>query len=211
MTDEIPRNTLSRRLKLRTNDTHDRLDKSIMAENPFSSRVRYGLFVQVQYEFHRDIDALYRNPALQALLPDLEGRRRFDLIAQDLADLGLAVPDIDVPPTFSRSDNADVPTALGWLYVAEGSSLGAAFLLKEARTLGLSETFGARHLAGAPEGRGLHWRTFTTFLNAQELSEEEEDRVIAGAQSAFIRVYGLVSQTFAAARLPLNLGAKCLQ
>jgi heme oxygenase len=209
--DEASREMLAKRLKSRTNDTHDRLDRSIMAENPFSSRERYSLFLQVQYAFHRDIDAPYRSPHLQALLPDLAGRRRFDLIAQDLADLGLRAPGTDAEPAFSSSPDTDIPTAIGWLYVAEGSSLGAAFLLKEARNLGLSETFGARHLAAAPEGRGLHWRTFTAALDALELSEEEEDRVIAGAQSAFIRVYGLVKQTFAAARSPLNLGANCPQ
>ncbi len=63
---------------------------------------------------------------------------------------------------------------MGWLYVVEGSNLGAAFLLKDAAKLGLGEEFGARHLAGAPEGRGLHWRTFTAALDEIELTEEEE-------------------------------------
>ena len=84
----------------------------------------------------------------------------------------------------------------GWLYVAEGSNLGAAFLLKEAIRLELSETFGARHLAGAPEGRGLHWRTFTAALDSIALSQAEEDRVIAGAEAAFRRVQGLVDDIF---------------
>jgi protein TonB len=64
---------------------------------------------------------------------------------------------------------------MGWLYVAEGSNLGAAFLLKEAVKLNLSGSFGARHLAGAPEGRGLHWRTFTAALDSsqqQEMSDQ---------------------------------------
>jgi len=184
----------AKRLKARTADAHERLDNRIMAGRPFDSRARYGLFLAVQHQFHRDIDALYSNPVLDAVLPDLAGRRRFDLVVQDLADLGLAPPDAAAAPVFGPV--ADVPTALGWLYVAEGSNLGAAFLLKEAAKLDLSEAFGARHLAGHPSGRGLHWRTFTAALDALEMNAAEEQRVVDGAVAAFDRVYCLVEQAF---------------
>jgi heme oxygenase len=185
----------AKRLKARTNTTHERLDASIMAGRPFEDMQRYGLFLKVQYSFHLDIDALYARPVLDGMLPDLDGRRRLKLIALDMADLGLDLPAIASAPAL-QSD-ADVPTALGWLYVAEGSNLGAAFLLKEAARLGLSETFGARHLAAAPEGRGLHWRTFTAALDELQLSDDEEDRAVAGAEAAFRRVHGLVKEVFA--------------
>ncbi|MEO9340310.1 biliverdin-producing heme oxygenase [Mesorhizobium sp. SB112] len=187
----------SKRLRVATNVTHDRLDKAIMGHEPFSSRDRYARFVKVQHAFHRDIDALYDDVALDALLPDLKGRRRFDQIERDLADLGAETLAFDAAPAFARGASADVPTALGWLYVAEGSNMGAAFLLKWAKEkLGLSEEFGARHLAGAPEGRGLHWRTFTAALDTVSLSEADEARVIAGAKAAFRRMHGLVREVF---------------
>lgn len=187
----------AKRLKEATHQTHDRLDKSIMAHNPFQSRDRYGLFVKVQHQFHREIDALYSNPVLDKMLPDLAGRRRFGLIEQDLADLEMTAPSNDASPVFASNADADLPTALGWLYVAEGSNLGAAFLLKEAQKLGLSETFGARHLAAAPEGRGLHWKTFTAALDGVALTQPEEERVIEGAHAAFARVQKLVDEIFA--------------
>ena len=120
----------AKRLKEATNTTHEKLDKTIMAHNPFESRERYSLFVKMQRQFHREIDALYASPALDKLLPDLEGRRRFDLIEQDLADLCMPALPSDTVPAFTKGADVDLPTALGWLYVAEGSSLGAAFLLK---------------------------------------------------------------------------------
>jgi heme oxygenase len=187
----------AKRLKEATNATHDRLDKSIMAHKPFESRTRYGLFVSVQHQFHREIDALYVNPVLDKMLPDLAGRRRFHLIEQDLTDLGLSAPVANAPPTFVGNTDVDLPTALGWLYVAEGSNLGAAFLLKAAEKLGLSETFGARHLGAAPEGRGLHWKTFVAALDGIDLSGSDEERVMAGGQAAFVRVQNLVNQVFA--------------
>lgn len=186
---EVPGRT--QRLKAATRDAHERLDKRIMAADPFAARERYGRFVAVQHAFHRDIDALYESTVLDRLLPDLAGRRRLPLIVSDLADLDIEPSPADAAPAFGSE--IDIPTALGWLYVAEGSNLGAAFLLKEAAKLGLSETFGARHLAGAPEGRGLHWRTFTAALDAAELSKQDEQRVVAGAVAAFGRVQGLVA------------------
>lgn len=191
-----PAESRAKNLKAVTHETHERLDKAIMAGEPFASRERYALFLKVQHAFHREIDGLYFDPALDALLPDLAGRRRFDLIGQDLADLEAAPPPAAEPRVFEKGVPADIPTALGWLYVAEGSNLGAAFLLKAAAGLGLSETFGARHLAAAPEGRGLHWRTFTAALDALDLSEAEEARVTAGAHAAFARVHDLVGETF---------------
>lgn len=194
-----PVSSRSKRLKAATHATHDQLDKAIMAGEPFASRERYALFVKVQHGFHRDIDTLYDDPALDKLLPDLKGRRRFALIERDLTDLGAQAPAVDTPPAFKAGASVDLPTALGWLYVAEGSNLGAAFLLKEALNLGLSETFGASHLASAPEGRGLHWRTFTAALDEVSLSDADEARVIAGAEAAFNRVHGLVRDVFSAA------------
>ncbi|WP_018185446.1 biliverdin-producing heme oxygenase [Kaistia granuli] len=181
-------------LKAETRETHERLDGSIMAGRPFESQERYALFLAVQHGFHRDIEALYANPALDALLPDLAGRRRFGDIERDFADLGIVAPERTEAPAFGET--ADIPTALGWLYVAEGSNLGAAFLIKAATKIGLSEEFGARHLAGAPEGRGLHWKTFTEALDALDLDEAEEARMIAGAKAAFGRVQGLVGTVF---------------
>lgn len=176
----------SRRLKAETEGQHNSLDESIMAQNPFASRERYGRFVNVQHEFHRTIDPLYSSPRLGQLLPDLASRRRFGLIGQDLSDLGVAPIVVRDEAEFSHADaGIDLPTALGWLYVAEGSNLGAAFLLKAAGKLGLSESFGARHLAAAPEGRAAHWKAFTAALDAVNLSGPEEERAVAGARAAF--------------------------
>lgn len=186
----------AKRLKALTHATHDRLDHRIMAAEPFSHRDRYARFLQVQYLFHRDIDALYRHPALRAVLPDLEARNRLALIRDDLSDLGREEPDADRPTAFEGAD-MDLATAFGWLYVAEGSNLGAAFLYKAAAAIGLDAGCGARHLAGHPDGRARHWREFTAALDALDLSPQEEARMIAGAEAAFSRVHALTDAAFA--------------
>ena len=193
--DIAPQAGRARRLKAATSGVHERLDSRIMAGEPFRDRQRYGRFLRVQHGFHRDIDALYAHPVLDALLPDLAGRRRLALVEQDLADLELAVPQDLTPAVFGEGD-VDLPSAFGWLYVAEGSNLGAAFLFKAAAALGLDGGFGARHLAGHPDGRAQHWREFTAALDALELAPGEEERVVAGAEAAFARVHRLVDTAF---------------
>src|SRR5690606_13177443 len=114
----------------------------------------------------------------------------FVAVAADLADLSLPEPELTPVPIPERQ-------ALGWLYVSEGSNLGAAFLYKAALKMGFDESFGARHLAGAADGRAIHWRRFTECLNAADLPDEHDRQVIAGARAAFQHVQSLVAAAFA--------------
>ncbi|WP_426079319.1 biliverdin-producing heme oxygenase [Janthinobacterium sp. PSPC3-1] len=180
----------SARLKADTSATHDVLDKRIMASAPFDSQQNYARFLQAQYAFLRDVDALYDHAGLAALLPDLEQRRRYASIAADLRDLDAALPADSATPPFDAQ--LDLATALGWLYVSEGSKLGAAVLYKLAGKIGLDEHFGARHLAGHPDGRARHWRDFTAVLDSAPLDIAGEARLIDGARAAFMRMHGHV-------------------
>jgi heme oxygenase len=181
----------AKRLRSATREQHDTLDERIMGADPFGNRSRYATFLNIQHEFHLEIDPLYGHPDIVRWIPDIESRRRLDLIRQDILDVGAT------PPAMTRADYPiDLPDAVGWLYVAEGSNLGAAFLLKEAGTLGLTESFGARHLAGHIDGRAAHWRRFTSALDTMSFSPAEEARAIEGAKQAFVRVRALVDKYY---------------
>lgn len=186
----------TKRLKAATREAHARLDSRIMQAQPFADLDRYGSFLSMQYMFHRDLDALFFDQQLDIFLPDLAGRRRLTMIERDFADLGMSIPVLEEKPYFSLGQEITLPQGLGWLYVIEGSNLGAAFLLKYAAKIGLNEDFGARHLAGAPEGRGLHWRTFTATFDSVNLTDEEEQIAVAGAEDAFNRVYHIANSVF---------------
>ncbi|MDC8756366.1 biliverdin-producing heme oxygenase [Janthinobacterium fluminis] len=186
--------TRSQRLKAKTVATHEKLDHSIMASAPFSTKENYARFLQAQYSFLRDVDALYDHAELAALLPALDERRRYARIAADLADLHSPLP--EAGPEAPLTADLDLPTALGWLYVSEGSKLGGAVLYKLAGKLGLDEQFGARHLAGHADGPARHWREFTTALDSVPLDAEQEARVVAGAEAAFNRMHGHVGRAF---------------
>jgi heme oxygenase len=183
--------TRSQRLKRATRELHEALDRRMMQADLFSDRARYALFLAMQRRFHAEIAVLYGAPDLIAIAPDLASRRKLEEIERDMADVGAVVPAADLQPV----DPGDRASVLGWLYVAEGSSLGAAFLLKEAEKLGLGAEFGARHLAAHPEGRGLHWRRFTQALDAADLTEAEDARAEAAAVTAFRRVRAIAEET----------------
>ena len=181
----------AKRLRALTQDVHERLDSTITLAPVLTTIEGYGRFVSMQYLFHRDIDPLYRDGRLQMLIPDLAGRRRLPLLERDLADLRPAEPSEREAPLFRRDAPVDVGTALGWLYVAEGSNLGASLLRREVAKIGMSDTHGARHLAPAPEGPAAHWRSFTESLNAAPLTGEEDAGAAAGALAAFAHVQAL--------------------
>jgi len=177
----------AKHLKALTSSVHEGVDRSIMSTASFASIEGYKKFLAVQYLFHRDVAALYAEPQLQATFPDLEQRRRLPLVAADLEYLGVAVPQAG-SAAFVAGAPLDLGAAVGWLYVAEGSNMGAALLRKEAHKLGLTDDRGARHLAPAPEGPAPHWRAFVAALDAIAFTEDEEQRAGQGALQAFARV-----------------------
>ena len=63
--------------------------------------------------------------------------------------------------------------------------------------LGLSETFGARHLGEPAGGRAEGWKSFTRTLDGLAFSAEEEAAVEKGAIDAFVRFTVLLEQAYA--------------
>lgn len=185
----------ARRLRAATGDMHERLDSRINASAAFDSVEAYGRFAQMQWVLHAELAPLYGDARLQAALPGLPERQRLAVVAADLADLDLA-PVVGPEARFAAG-RIDMAEALGWLYVAEGSNMGAALLRKAVARLGLSDEFGARHLAPPPGGPALQWRAFTAALDAAELEPAGEDRAVQGARAAFARVERLAELHFA--------------
>ncbi|PHI35874.1 heme oxygenase [Pseudoalteromonas sp. GCY] len=173
-------------LKHATADTHDNVDKSIMAQDPFANTQSYLDFLRLQFYFLKDVSALYEHPELLALIPDLAARRRLGLLEQDFIDLETTIPTPYLMPEVTNK--TDVARALGWLYVVEGSKVGAAMLGKQVGAkLNFDAQHGARYLAGPGAGRGSAWRELVQIIDSIELSEQQEQTLIEGARQAFTR------------------------
>nr|WP_314567132.1 biliverdin-producing heme oxygenase [uncultured Pseudomonas sp.] len=185
----------SQRLNQITNEPHTKLDALVKAHAPFETQANFARFVVAQYLFQSELVALYNDAELIKIVPDLAQRCRADAAKLDLVDLDTEVP----TPVAGAVKNPSKAEALGWLFVSEGSKLGAAFLIKRAVGLGLSETFGARHLGEPAGGRAEGWKHFTRTLDALAFSAEEEAAVEKGAVDAFVRFTVLLEQAYASA------------
>ena len=177
----------SQRLNQITHAPHAELDALVKSHAPFDSRESFARFVVAQYLFQSELQALYNDPQLIAIVPDLAERCRAEQARLDLADLDTEVP-AAVPGALV---NPSLGEAMGWIFVSEGSKLGAAFLIKR-------DSFGARHLGEPAGGRAEGWKQFTRILDSLELSAEEEAAAERGAVAAFERFTELLKHAYAA-------------
>lgn len=181
----------SQALRQATAALHAEVDQAVMAIQPFRQRDSYARFLVVQYRFHQLTAAFFRDPMLNLWFPGLAGRERLANVEQDCRDLGLDPARYRETPIPAPQDAQQRAAAVGWLYVNEGSNLGAAFLYKHAQQLGLSGEHGARHLAPHANGRAPHWRQFTAQIDAAPLEAGHEPHVVDGARGAFGHVIQL--------------------
>lgn len=183
----------SQRLNHITHAPHEQLDKAVKAHAPFETLGSYARFVVAQYLFQAELQGLYNDPALQAIIADLPERCRAAQARNDLADLGLETPS----PVAGAVHQPSLAQALGWLFVSEGSKLGAAFLIKRAVALNLSDSFGARHLGEPAGGRAAGWKTFVKILDELPFTAEQEAELDQGAVAAFERFNVLLQHAYA--------------
>ncbi|WP_223548756.1 biliverdin-producing heme oxygenase [Pseudomonas sp. A-B-19] len=186
-------NLRSQRLNQITHEPHSKLDALVKAHAPFETPANFARFVVAQYLFQSELVSLYNDAELTAIVPDLPTRCRADAARGDLEDLDTEVP----APVAGALKNPTKAEALGWIFVSEGSKLGAAFLIKRAVGLGLSETFGARHLGEPAGGRAEGWKRFVQTLDGLVFSTQEEAEVEKGAIDAFNRFTVLLEQAYA--------------
>jgi heme oxygenase len=182
----------SQRLNQITHEPHTKLDALVKAHAPFETQANFARFVVAQYLFQSELVSLYNDAELTVIVPDLPARCRAEAAKADLADLDTEVP----APVAGAVKNPTKAEALGWLFVSEGSKLGAAFLIKRAVGLGLSETFGARHLGEPAGGRAEGWKRFVKTLDGLALSAQEEAELDKGAIDAFNRFTVLLEQAY---------------
>ena len=183
----------SQRLNQVTHAPHAELDALVKAHAPFDSRESFARFVVAQYLFQAELQPLYNDPNLVAIVPDLAQRCRAQQALLDLADLGTQAPAALRGPLQAPS----LGEAMGWIFVSEGSKLGAAFLIKRAAALGLSDSFGARHLGEPQGGRAEGWKQFTRILDGLDLTAEEDAAAERGAVAAFARFTELLKHAYA--------------
>lgn len=179
-------------LKENCRTAHDSVDNLVMSVKPFDNTENYTKFLQLQAVFHQIVDAIYKDTALNQKIDQLASMARYDAVIQDLKDLNATEAVIQHPiPTPEGAER------LGWLYCAEGSNLGAAFLFKAAqKQLDFGAEYGARHLAPHLDGRAKHWQDFCQQFNSIEITAQERKSALKGALDAFAFYKVLLREIF---------------
>ncbi|MEW6633036.1 MAG: biliverdin-producing heme oxygenase [Pseudomonadota bacterium] len=170
------------RLKERTAEAHRRVDEKI---GSFDSARSYGRYLVGLYSFRYPIEQALIKVVLPRELGDWRPTWVSSAIRADLNALGL-----EAPGGLAAHDGFNTSSSLfGCLYVLEGSGFGARILRTRAHALGLSDTFGASHLAA--QASSASWSGFVSAL------EETPDLDIDIAVSAAIEAFAAAEAAFA--------------
>jgi heme oxygenase len=148
-------------LKRATNDAHDRVESVVRDAGMFETREGFQRYLAATYEMRARFEFLLDANRAERVWADYPTRKIADLVAQDIADLG----GLSMAPEQGEEKNCSAGELLGVMYVLEGSSLGARILVKSVANMGLSSSFGARHLFRQAEDRDA-WRSFIAAMDA---------------------------------------------
>ena len=129
------------------------------------------------------IDDWSHNNSVDATTIEWPRRRRSSVLSQDLVSLGLpqsqqsSLPVAN--PVFTTVGQAEV---LGWLYVAEGSTLGGAIIDRHLGNVSALELPVLRSFTPYPEGPGPMWRSYCAA--AETWCHDRPDRSAAVAAAS---------------------------
>jgi heme oxygenase len=174
-------------LKSATAAAHASIEQRLRIARERPSLGDYRAYLVSMYGFTAPIEQRLRQLA-PSFAQELELERRYksDLLVQDLVaiDERLAARAEPLRLCEALPENRDTSQALGTLYVLEGSTLGARWLLRHLEPLGLDDC--SRYLRSYGASLGAMWEKLRGTLTGH--AARHPDRVpalIAAAQETF--------------------------
>jgi heme oxygenase len=176
--------TLHERLRAETRELHEDLEAAVDIERELASVHRYAAYLGRLWSLHASIERAMAQFDFSPLGFEYRRCRSRDLEA-DMTHLGIKVRPGEIAPPPARVQCLD--SALGCIYVVEGSALGARAILPLIKArLGLTPRAGASFFVGFDEEGKAVWRACLAALQGIEGDGARADRVIAGAVSTFL-------------------------
>jgi heme oxygenase len=154
--------TLRSYLREMTASAHAQIDDLV---GVFQDLDGYRNYLTGQLAFREPVEAKIAQADFPVLFGDWRPECKAGLIRADMADLDMHAPDAFAVSSDFTAQLNEPSSLLGTLYVLQGAALGAKVLYRRAAVLGLSEEFGARHLA-AQAGDTLSWKRFLAILES---------------------------------------------
>ena len=170
------------RLKIETQPFHARLEFEVGLAAPSLTISRYRDLLTRFLGFYIPWEEkIYRQPP-PLLDQFLVGRRKVPWLKQDLAYFGID-PERQAQCSFVPSC-AGFASALGSLYVIEGSTLGGQWTFRHLNsTLGISQDAGGRFFYGYGPLTSAKWKQFEELLSQCGQTEDADEIVRAAADT----------------------------
>jgi heme oxygenase (biliverdin-IX-beta and delta-forming) len=176
-----------RQLRESTWPIHQRLDRRLMTTRRFSQSDDYRHHLSALWGIHAAVERGWSAVRWTEALDDIEERRKLPLLEADLRALGAECANLPLCPDLGG--DTDLPTALGVLYVIEGSTLGGRHLLTVVqRTLGLGPDRGASYLASYGPRVDAMWSRYGSAVESYCVDEPRRTRATEGAVRAFVAI-----------------------
>jgi heme oxygenase (biliverdin-IX-beta and delta-forming) len=174
-------------LKLETAAAHASIEQRLRIARSRPSLDDYRTYLVAMHGFTAPVEQRLRQLAA-SFESELELERRYkaELLAEDLAALEerLAAPTEPRPWCDALPENRDVAQAFGTLYVLEGSTLGARFLLRHLQPLGIDDC--SRYLRSYGASLGAMWEKLRRALLGHAARHPDQvPALIAAAQDTF--------------------------
>jgi heme oxygenase len=178
-------------VKLFTSNAHQELEalivpklSSIQSQDDYHSLLKcfYGYFKPVENVIEQFID--------KNILPDIKQRRKATLILKDLDD-----SDDDVLLCQDLPEINNTATALGAMYVLEGSTLGGRGITKMLLKTGIFPSSQIQFFNGYGEHTGKMWVSFQNCLNEYCYKQGEAEETLQTANDTFVYFKNWVLKT----------------
>lgn len=191
-------------LRSETASSHTSLEQnpySIALMSPAVALEDYSNYLQKLYGFVFGFETnVY--PLLRNIDPEIDLRRKTNFMQDDLQHLQI---DFSTLPIVSKEHfkihYPDVKSALGGLYVLEGSMLGGVMIKKHlAEKLGNDVNENTQYLTGYGSETGKIWKNFLNTLSINAPDIETEKIIINSAKNTF----DLLNKWIATSSLNLN-------
>jgi heme oxygenase (biliverdin-IX-beta and delta-forming) len=183
---------LSTNIKEATKEAHQQLEKKVILKlKSIRSNADYADLLKHFYVYFNAVEQTVAPYITNELLPDHAERRNSAYLKADIKQLG---GDLDDLPAVQTPQIGNVASALGALYVIEGSIMGGSIIVQMLAKYGITE--GVSFFSGYGEATGQMWGKFIGVMNTHVQTEEEEEQAITAANETFSRfsdVFGEVS------------------
>ncbi len=173
------------RLLERTADWHTRLGQNMLSINLLSTNVTvedHKKYLSALFGFVSGFEQ-YIYPELRLFVPDLDKRKKTQIIKDDLFRLGENISELEkMPESYFRSMYTDPYAALGALYVLESLTLGGELIQKHLQDILKEPLIGKlKYFVAHGKDAELIWQAFLRNFSSIAENTNKQETIIDGA------------------------------